>query len=150
MIRSAHNSFANSTIKMPQPPCIAAIARPSPFATSLVRRFSAFSPHLAQRSGANTSKEKAAKEKAKKRRKKYTMYKQHDLREIEQFTLCDAMRSVVLSLSDPSNALKAHLDTFELSRWEDHQKAPNMNAISNYGLRRTVPSFGTSYGFLTQ
>lgn len=47
------------------------------------------------------SKEKAAKEKAKKRRKKHTMYRQYDLREAEQFTLCDAIRSVSFDTRSP-------------------------------------------------
>ena len=60
-----------------------------------MRSFSALAPLYAPRSGANLSKEKAAKEKAKKRKKKHAMYKQYDLRQAEQFTLCDAIRFVL-------------------------------------------------------
>ena len=77
------------------PICFGALARPSIFSRSCIRPFSAIAPLYAPRSGANLSKEKAAKEKAKKRKKKHTMYKQYDLREAEQFTLCDAMRYVL-------------------------------------------------------
>jgi large subunit ribosomal protein L1 len=74
---------------------LGALAKPSTFSKSCIRPFSTIAPLYAPRSGANLSKEKAAKEKAKKRKKKHTMYKQYDLREAEQFTLCDAMRYVL-------------------------------------------------------
>jgi len=63
-------------------------------ARSFVRPFSALAPLYAPRSGTKQSKEKAAKEKAKKRKKKHTLYKQYDLKEAEQFTLCDAIRYI--------------------------------------------------------
>lgn len=50
-------------------------------------------PLLAPR-GSGANKEKLAKEKAKKKKKKHTMYKQYDLKEAEQFALCDAMRYI--------------------------------------------------------
>ena len=78
-----------------KPSCLGVVFRHSMFSRTCVRSFSALAPLYAPKSGANVSKEKAAKEKAKKRRKKHTMYKQYDLREAEQFTLCDAIRSVL-------------------------------------------------------
>lgn len=42
------------------------------------------------KSGVN--KDKAAKERLKRRQKKHPKYKQHDVREVEQFALCDAVR----------------------------------------------------------
>ena len=77
------------------PLCLGAFAKPSTLSRSCLRSFSVLAPLYAPRSGANLSKEKAAKEKAKKRKKKHTMYKQFDLREVEQFTLCDAIRFVL-------------------------------------------------------
>ena len=71
---------------------LGATGRSSLLSRSCVRSLSAAAPLYAPRSGANQSKEKAAKEKAKKRKKKHNMYKQYDLREAEQFSLCDAIR----------------------------------------------------------
>lgn len=49
--------------------------------------------------GKGISKAQAAKLKAKLQRKKHPMYRQYDIREAEQFTLCDAMRLVYTSLA---------------------------------------------------
>jgi hypothetical protein len=76
------------------PISLGSVIRHSTLSKSCLRSFSAWAPLHAPRSGANLSKEKAVKEKAKKRRKKHTMYKQYDLKEAEQFSLCDAIRSV--------------------------------------------------------
>ena len=76
------------------PMCLGPVVRHGTLSKSCLRSFSTWQPLQVRRSGANLSKEKAAKEKAKKRRKKHTMYKQYDLKEAEQFSLCDAIRSV--------------------------------------------------------
>lgn len=39
-----------------------------------------------------SAKDRAAKDKARKRKKKHRAYKQYDLKEMQQFTLCEAMR----------------------------------------------------------
>lgn len=39
-----------------------------------------------------TDKERAAREKMKRRKKKHRAYKQHNLKDMQQFTLCEAMR----------------------------------------------------------
>ncbi|KAG9769603.1 Large ribosomal subunit protein uL1m [Exophiala dermatitidis] len=57
------------------------------------RPFSSVPVLFAPRQG-GAGKDKAAKEKAKRRKKKHQMYKQYDLKEMEQFTLCDAMRYI--------------------------------------------------------
>ncbi|EXJ91953.1 hypothetical protein A1O3_00503 [Capronia epimyces CBS 606.96] len=57
------------------------------------RSFSSVPILFAPRQGGG-SKDKAAKEKAKRRKKKHQMYKQYDLKEMEQFTLCEAMRYI--------------------------------------------------------
>ena len=54
--------------------------------------FSVLARLYAPRSRVNTSKEKAAKEKARRKKKKHSTFKQYDLREAEQFSLCDAIR----------------------------------------------------------
>lgn len=62
-----------------------------------------FCPMLQTRSASNrpvSSKEKAARDKAKKKKKKHSMFKQYDLKDAEQFSLCDAMRFELLSLHD--------------------------------------------------
>ncbi len=69
------------------------IIRSEPLTKSFLRPFSTLPLLYAPQTGSKGNKEKAAKEKAKKKRKKYTVYKQHDLREAEQFALCDAIRS---------------------------------------------------------
>jgi hypothetical protein len=112
------------------PVYLGTIARPSTFSKSCLRTFSVVAPYYAPRSGANLSKEKAAKEKAKKRKKKHTMYKQYDLREAEQFTLCDAIR-FVLELGLEVCSANDRIDTFELSKWENHLQYPSTNVISS-------------------
>lgn len=85
------------------------ICRATPFSTSIlnitpriVARHFSFSPAaLAPRQGGQ-NKEKLAKEKARKKRKKHAMYKQYDLKELEQFSLCDAMRFVICGVSSKS------------------------------------------------
>ena len=76
------------------PLCLGAITRPSIFSRSCVRSFSALASLYAPRNAAKPSKEKLAKEKAKRKKKKHVNYRQYNLKEAEQFTLCDAMRSV--------------------------------------------------------
>ena len=45
-----------------------------------------------------STKDKLAREKERQKRKKNPWYKLHDLKEIEQFSLCDAMRYVAIYL----------------------------------------------------
>ena len=77
------------------PSSSAVLHRPFPVPSlSLLRTFSrplSTTPHL---SAARVNKEKKALEKAKKKKRKHIFYKQHDLKEVEQFALCDAMRFV--------------------------------------------------------
>lgn len=112
------------------PMCLGSVVRHSALLKVCLRSFSIRAPQYAPRSGANLSKEKAAKEKAKKRRKKHTMYKQYDLKEAEQFSLCDAIRSVSKT-SWTSALLTGPLDTFELSKWDDRLQYPSTNVISS-------------------
>jgi hypothetical protein len=42
-----------------------------------------------------SAKDRQAREKAKKRRKKHQNYKQYDLKDMQQFTLCEAIRLVL-------------------------------------------------------
>lgn len=80
----------NGTTLAIRPACRA--FTPAPFLAAAprttTRSFSVL-PHLQAQ---KINKEKAAKEKAKKKRRKHPGYKQYDLKEMEQFTLCDAMR----------------------------------------------------------
>ncbi|KIV93052.1 ribosomal protein L1 [Exophiala mesophila] len=59
---------------------------------STIRSFSTVPTLWAPRTSA--SKEKAMKEKAKRRRKKHSTFVQYDLRQMEQFSLCEAMRYI--------------------------------------------------------
>ena len=91
---------AASPLMMASPSlCLRSIIRSDALAKSFIRPFSTIPPLYAPRPGTTQSKEKAAKEKAKKKRKKHTMYKQFDLKEAEQFALCDAIRSAHPQLS---------------------------------------------------
>lgn len=130
------------------PVCLGAIARPSMFSKSCLRAFSALAPLYAPRSGANLSKEKAAKEKAKKRKKKHTMYKQYDLRDAEQFTLCDAIR-FVLEFGLEICSANYRTDTFEPSKWENQLQDPSTNVISSSKQRKTALLSEVKCGCLT-
>lgn len=81
------------------------------------RSFSSVPALFAPRQGAG-SKDKAAKEKAKRRKKKHQMYKQYDLNEMEQFTLCEAIRYVAPFLpqcsSTPAYANSRYIKAFEV------------------------------------
>ncbi|KIX09339.1 ribosomal protein L1 [Rhinocladiella mackenziei CBS 650.93] len=59
--------------------------------TTTCRSFSSVPVLFAPR---QSSAAKAAKEKAKRKKKKYQFYKQYDLKEMQQFTLCEAMRYI--------------------------------------------------------
>jgi hypothetical protein len=113
------------------PICFGALVRPSIFSRSCIRPFSAIAPLYAPRSGANLSKEKAAKEKAKKRKKKHTMYKQYDLREAEQFTLCDAMRYALKAELCEMFLTHGYSDIFEPLKWGGRLRCLNTNVTSS-------------------
>ncbi|KIW57807.1 ribosomal protein L1 [Exophiala xenobiotica] len=73
--RSTTSSFLASFTSLPRVPA---------------RTFSSIPVLFAPRS----AKDKQAVAKAKKRKKKHQMFKQYDLREMQQFTLCEAMRFI--------------------------------------------------------
>ena len=79
---------------MPTTALLRASPVPSPtFLRTFGRSFSS-APSLFASSKSNSSKEKALKEKQKRRRKRHATFKQHDLKEVDQFALCDAMRYI--------------------------------------------------------
>jgi hypothetical protein len=55
-----------------------------------------------------TEKERFARDKAKRRRKRHKAYKQYDLKDMQQFTLCEAMRyDLNLAVFDSRAGLEA-------------------------------------------
>lgn len=62
------------------------------------------------------SKGKATKLKAKQQRRKHPGYKQYDLKDAEQFTLCDAMRYVCAILPLTSTDHPSYIRAFEVGR----------------------------------
>ncbi|KIW91626.1 ribosomal protein L1 [Cladophialophora bantiana CBS 173.52] len=85
LCRLTTSSFLAPFVTRASTPCIAAAARcfssaPTLFAAGGSRPLS--------------DKEKAAREKIKRRRKKHRAYKQYNLKDMEQFTLCEAMRYI--------------------------------------------------------
>lgn len=92
---------------------------PSPVPASSTRHFSSttfFFARVASKGGKKITKEKAAKQAAKLKRKKHPEYRQYDLRGAEQFSLCDAMRYVKfrqqLTFADSTSYIRA----FEVGR----------------------------------
>ncbi|KAH0837103.1 ribosomal protein L1 [Fonsecaea monophora] len=85
LCRLTTSSFLAPFLTRASTPCIATAAR----------GFSS-APVLSAVGGSRplSDKEKAAREKIKRRRKKHRAYKQYNLKDIEQFTLCEAMRYI--------------------------------------------------------
>lgn len=71
--------------------CFTSVPRTTTTAAAC-RSFSSIPVLFAPRSSSKDNKQ--AKEKARRRKKKHQMYKQYDLKEIQQFTLCEAMRYI--------------------------------------------------------
>lgn len=81
------------------------------------RSFSSIPVLFAPRHG-TSAKDKLAKEKAKRRRKKHQAYKQYDMKEMQQFTLCEAMRYVLVCSIDIQSKLMnySYIKALEVGR----------------------------------
>ncbi|KAJ9604837.1 hypothetical protein H2200_010952 [Cladophialophora chaetospira] len=71
-----------------------------------------------------SDKERAQREKAKRRRKKHRAYKQHNLKDMQQFTLCEAMRYTISNASSAAYQLTGsrYIKAFELGQNPDTPK----------------------------
>ncbi|EXJ60848.1 hypothetical protein A1O7_05001 [Cladophialophora yegresii CBS 114405] len=85
LCRLTTSSFLAPLLTRTTAPCI-----------SIATRSFSSAPALSATGGPRqlTDKDRAAREKVKRRRKKHRAYKQHNLKDMQQFTLCEAMRYI--------------------------------------------------------
>jgi len=123
--------------------CISALSRTNVLAT--VRPTSSF-PLQQVRAASNSAnaakyKRKDAALATKKKKKTNASFSNPDLRNAEQFALCDAMRSVELTVDTEKKAYKLKLETATSVplKLAANPHPPNTKWPSSYERRRTVP-----------
>ena len=137
LCRFTTSSFLAPLLRRTAAPCTATATATRSFSSALILSASGTPRPL-------TDKEKSAREKFKRRKKKHRSYMQHDLKDMQQFTLCEAMRWAMESRGPRCRAAAdRNVDILKLSNSATTLILPNTTSTSSYAQRRMVPSSAT-------